>query len=377
MTERPVIDDDVDHVQLSSRDTSQLPTVLADWLTPHLGTRPLVTVDSGVDANGLSSETIILTLAWTLDAGAAVEQKFVMRVAPTPEDLPMMPRYRLDEQFELMRQVAASTDIPVPAVRWLEPTGTVIGTPFFLMDYVDGVVPPDVLPYTFGGNWFADASADDRRRLQDSTVEVLAALHSIPDPSRNFGFLTADRPDASPLRRRVDELKTWYAYATTGLGPVALLDRALAWLEDNWPAESDSAASVLCWGDARIGNVMYDDFQPVAVLDWEIATLGPRELDLSWFIYAHTVWQEVAHLGGLPGLPDVLREEDVLAAYRDATGVQIGDLRWFYVLSAVLWGIFMVQGARRRIHFGEMERPADIESFVYHANSLKQLIGEA
>ncbi len=56
-----------------------------------------------------------------------------------------------------------------------------LGTPFFLMDYVEGQVPPDVMPYTFGDNWFADAPAERQRELQDSTVEVLAKLHSIPE----------------------------------------------------------------------------------------------------------------------------------------------------------------------------------------------------
>jgi aminoglycoside phosphotransferase (APT) family kinase protein len=57
------------------------------------------------------------------------------------------------------------------------------------MDYVEGRVPHDVMPYTFGGNWFADASVEQQRELQDSTVEVIAKLHSIPEPEKTFGFL--------------------------------------------------------------------------------------------------------------------------------------------------------------------------------------------
>ena len=103
------------------------------------------------------------------------------RVAPTAEDVPVFPTYRLDHQFEVIRLVGELTDVPVPRVRWLETTGDVLGTPFFLMDRVDGEVPPDVMPYTFGGNWFADAPAEQQRELQDATVEVLAKLHAIPD----------------------------------------------------------------------------------------------------------------------------------------------------------------------------------------------------
>ena len=58
--------------------------------------------------------------------------------------------------------------MPVPQVRWMEPTGDVLGTPFFLMDRIDGLVPPDVLPYNFGDNWLFDATPEDQRRLQDT-----------------------------------------------------------------------------------------------------------------------------------------------------------------------------------------------------------------
>ena len=70
-----------------------------------------------------------------------------------------------------------------------------LGTPFFLMDHVDGVVPPDVMPYTFGDNWFADAPAERQRELQDATVDVLAKLHSIPDAADDIRLPGRGRPD--------------------------------------------------------------------------------------------------------------------------------------------------------------------------------------
>jgi aminoglycoside phosphotransferase (APT) family kinase protein len=374
MTNKPLIDQNVKRVKLSSRDVASLPGVVSRWLAEQTGTAPAVTVDSGVGANGLSSETLILTIAWP----DAAPRRFVMRLAPSEQDIPMLPTYRLDHQFELLKLVAEQTGVPIPAVRWLEATGELIGTPFLIMDYVDGVVPPDVLPYTFGGNWFADAPAERQRELQDATVEVLAKVHALAEPATNFAFLSDGDPQAtaSPLRNRVQTIRSWYEYAITGVGRVDVLERAFDWLEDNWPTDAEATAPVLCWGDARIGNVLYDDFQPVAVLDWEIATIGPRQLDIAWFIYAHNVWQDIAELANLPGLPDVLREEDVRATYQRLTGVNLGELRWFYVLSAVLWGVFMIRGSYRRIHFGEMEPPDDVESLMYHTKSLKRLIGE-
>jgi aminoglycoside phosphotransferase (APT) family kinase protein len=368
--------DEVSRLQHSSRDTSKLPQVMSRWLAPMLpgGAAPEVTVESGVDANGMSSETIILTARWTQD-GKPAEQRFVTRVAPTAQDIPVFPSYRLDHQFDVIRLVAELTDVPVPRVRWLEPTGDVLGAPFFLMDFVEGVVPPDVMPYTFGGNWFFDASPESQRLLQDSTIEVLAKLHAIPDPTSTFGFLSDGSETA--LERHFAWVRSWYDFAVPDIGRSLLLERTFDWLQANWPAEVAATEPVLLWGDARVGNVLYSDFRPVAVLDWEMTALGPRELDVAWLIFAHMVFQELAGLAGLPGLPDVLREDDVRATYRRLTGVELGDLHWFYAYSGVMWACVFMRTGARRVHFGEVEKPDDVESLFYHGTLLKRLVGEA
>jgi aminoglycoside phosphotransferase (APT) family kinase protein len=376
MTSQPSVETDVGRLQRSGRDTAAIPALVSQWLTAELGTAPEITVESGVDSNGMSSETIILTGRWTQD-GEPVEQKWVARVAPTEQDVPVFSSYRMDHQFELLRLVGEITGVPVPTVRWIEPTGRVLGSPFFLMDHVEGLVPPDVMPYTFGGNWFADASARQRRELQDATVGVLAELHSIPEPAGRFGFLVeAGQPGDTPLRRHFNWLREWYEFAVPDIGISPLVERALTWLEDNFPADVAATEPVLVWGDSRIGNVLYDDFRPVAVLDWEMATIGPRELDVAWIIFAHMVFQELAGLAGLPGLPDVLREEDVLATYRELTGVELGDLRWFYVFAGLIWCVVFMRTGARRVHFGEVGKPDDVESLFYHGGLLKRLIQE-
>jgi aminoglycoside phosphotransferase (APT) family kinase protein len=370
--------EDVDHMQRSSRDVTTLPAVMSQWLTTVMpgGTAPDVTVESGIDSNGMSSETIVLTGRWT-ENGEPVEQKWVARVAPSNADVPVFPTYRLDHQFDVIRTVGELTDVPVPRVRWMENSGDVLGTPFFLMDHVDGIVPPDVMPYTFGDNWFADAPVDRQRELQDATVEVLAKLHSIPNAEATFGYLSEiDPPGANHLRRHFGWLKDWYAFAVPDIGSSPLVERALAWLEDNFPDDVAAGEPVLAWGDARIGNVLYDDFRPVAVLDWEMATVGPRELDVSWIIFAHMVFQELAGLAGMPGLPDVLREEDVKATYEQLTGVTLGALQWFYVYCGVIWCCVFMRTGARRVRFGEVEKTDDVESMFYHASLLKKLIGE-
>lgn len=375
MVNEPAVED-VSRLHRSSRDVSVLPSVLSQWLSTCMpgGVTPDVTIESGVESNGMSSETILLTGRWEAD-GNPVEEHWVARVAPTTEDVPVFPSYRMDHQFEVIRLVGELTDVPVPRVRWIDDEGAVLGTPFFLMDKVSGVVPPDVMPYTFGDNWFADAPAERRRELQDSTVEVLAKLHSIPNAEQTFAFLSeVDPPGDTALRRHFGWLKDWYEFAVPDIGRSPTVERALAWLEDNFPTDVAASPSVLVWGDSRIGNVLYDDFRPVAVLDWEMATVGPREMDVSWIIFAHMVFQELAGLAGLPGLPDVMREEDVRATYEELTGTTLGDLRWFYIYSGVIWCCVFMRTTARRVRFGEMEKPEDVESAFYHVSLLKRLI---
>ncbi|MGE2691455.1 phosphotransferase family protein [Mycolicibacterium pulveris] len=377
MASEPAVED-VSRLEHSSRDVSTLPDVMSRWLSTVLpgGVAPQITVESGVDANGMSSETIILTGRWEQD-GQPREQKWVARVAPAAQDVPVFSSYRMDHQFDVIRLVGEQTDVPVPPVRWLENSGSILGTPFFLMDYVEGRVPPDVMPYTFGGNWFFDSPAEQRRELQDNTVDVLAQVHSIPDPQITFGFLD-DGSDDNALRRNLNWLKAWYQFAVPDIGRSALVEQALEWLEANWPADVAATDPVLVWGDSRVGNVLYSGFAPVAVLDWEMATLGPREMDVAWMIFAHMVFQELAGLAGLPGLPDFMREEDVKATYTERTGVELGDLHWFYVYSGVIWACVFMRTSARRVRFGEIEQPDDVESLFYHGALLKRLIeGEA
>ena len=374
MATEPAVDD-VSRLQHSSRDVSTLPDVMSQWLSTVMpgGITPQVTVESGVDSNGMSSETIILTGRWEAD-GHQHEEKWVARVAPTEQDVPVFSSYRMDHQFDVIRLVGEKTDIPVPLVRWLEPTGKVLGTQFFLMDYVSGVVPPDVMPYTFGDNWFADSPAESQRALQDNTVDVLAQLHSIPQAESAFGFL-ADGAEGNALRRNLDWLTAWYQFAVPDIGRSALVEQALEWLEANWPEDVAATEPVLIWGDSRVGNVLYEDFKPVAVLDWEMATLGPREMDAAWMIFAHMVFQELAGLAGMPGLPDFMREDDVKRTYAAKTGVELGDLNWFYVYSGVIWCCVFMRTSARRVRFGEIEKPDDVESLFYHGALLRRLIG--
>jgi aminoglycoside phosphotransferase (APT) family kinase protein len=362
-------------LQRSSRDSTTLGAVLGEWLATRLPAcaEPQVTLRSGIDANGMSSETLVLDATWT-ETGEQRSGQYVARVAPALEDVPVFPNYELRDQYDAMRIAGKLTDVPVPTVRWMEETGEVLGTPFFLMDRVDGVVPQDVMPYNFGDNWLHDASVEDQRRLQDATVDVIARLHAIPDPASAFAFLDPDHPGDTVLGRNLAHIRSWYEFAVRDLGRSPIVERALGWLEANLPDTDDA---VLCWGDSRIGNVIYRDFEPVAVLDWEMATLGPRELDVSWLVFAHQVFETITGMFELPGMPHFLREEDVRATYTDKTGIELGDLHWYHVYNATQWCIVFMRTGARQIHFGEVERPDDVEALFHHRPLMDRLLTEA
>jgi aminoglycoside phosphotransferase (APT) family kinase protein len=226
-------------------------------------------------------------------------------------------------------------------------------------------------PYNLGGNWLFDAGPNDQRRLQDASVAVLAQLHAIPGAAEKFGFLLPRFPGSTPLRRHVAWARDWYEFAAAGLARSALAERVLDWLEDNIPAEPEEP--VLCWGDARIGNILYRDFTPAGVLDWEMATLGPRQLDLAWMIFAHRVFEHIARTYELPGMPGFLREEDVMGAYEKRTGRGVGDLTWYYLDAAVQWSVIFMRTGSSQLHFKEIEMPDQIETLFHHRGLMEEM----
>ena len=245
-----------------------------------------------------------------------------------------------------------------------------LGAPFFVMERVDGQVPPDVMPYNFGDSWVSAATPEERARLQSSTVSVLARLHSISDAERTFGFLGDGRGE-SALRRHVDSQRAYYQWVVGDRrGP--LLERCFDWLEAHWPEHEGPTA--LSWGDARIGNVMYRGFEPVAVLDWEMAALAPPEVDLGWLIFLHRFFEDLARSFGLTGLPDFLRRDAVAAHYASLTGYAPRDLDFYTMYAALRHGIVMTRVQLRAIHFGEAAMPESYDDLVMHKGTLEAML---
>jgi aminoglycoside phosphotransferase (APT) family kinase protein len=360
-------------VQRSGRDPAELGDRLERWLATRLpaGARPVVEEVAPTAATGMSSETLLMRAVWTGESGRRRAEDLVVRLEPREEDVPVFPRYDLGQQFEVLRTVAALTRVPVPRVWWHEPDPGAVGSPFFVMSRVEGRVPPDVMPYNFGDSWLFDLPPGEQRALQDATVALLAELHAIDRPEERFAVLRSPHPGDTPLRRHVAKTRHWYAAAAADGGRSALVEEALAWLEDHWP---DEGPAVLSWGDARIGNVLYQGTRPAGVLDWEMAGLGPRELDVAWLIWGHRNFEDIAADLGLPGMPGFLRRDDVVATYQQLTGHELTDLDFYLAYAAVQFGIVYLRVGRRAVHFGERPPPDDPDDLLYNRGPLERLV---
>ena len=150
---------------------------------------------------------------------------------------------------------------------------------------------------------------------------MLAKLHAIPHAEDTFGFL-ADGDEPNALRRNLGLAQgvVSSSRSPTSADPRSSSRRSIG-SRPTGPRTSRRTRRYCVWGDSRVGNVLYQDFKPVAVLDWEMATLGPREMDVAWMVFAHMVFQELAGLAGMPGLPDFMREDDVQGHLRGARPV--------------------------------------------------------
>ncbi|MBW8487230.1 phosphotransferase family protein [Actinomadura parmotrematis] len=359
----------------SSRRPDKVRADLQAWLAGRLGAGadPVITDLTAPERNGLSSETVLFDAEWTA-SGARAAHRLVARLAPPGDSFPVFPSYDLTGQFETMRLVGELSSVPVPRVLWDEPDPAALGTPFFVMERVDGQVPPDLMPYTFGDSWLMAGDAGQRRRASDSTVRALAELHRIPDPRSAFAFLDRGDRSASPLRRHVDASRAWLAWIE-GDGPAPLLDRCFDWLDEHWPDEEPPA--VVSWGDARIGNIIYADFRPAALLDWEMAGLGPGEIDLAWLVFLHRFFDDLAVEYGMEGMPGFLRRSDAERIYAEAAGRAPRDMDWYLVYAAARHGVALTRVSQRAVHFGEAEPPADPDAPVLHRATLEAMMSGA
>ena len=289
-------------------------------------------------ATGLSSETVFVEVDWQL-GGALEHASLVARLPPNGDGL--FPTYDLAAQGELQAAVARA-GLPAVVPLAFETDEHWVGAPFLLMPHVGGRAVRADVPYLRSG-WLAEAGPEDQARLHARLVDLLAAIHRLDWQALGCERILGIDTGKADRRRLAAELDRWRAYlewAGEGDAP-AVFEDAVTWCTAHLP-DPEPPTSLL-WGDAQLGNLLVDDgFDIAALLDFELASLGPAEVDLAWFCVLHRM--TVARCGGdLPGFPD---EQATVAAYEARLGRPLADLRWYEVFAALRSGAVMVRAAR-------------------------------
>jgi aminoglycoside phosphotransferase (APT) family kinase protein len=346
------------------RTAAQLETDLAAWARSFRGEGAEVT-DVQVPDNGMSNDSV----RFRLDGEALVG-----RLAPAPDShYPTFPTYDLDLQRRVLELVRTRTDVPVPEVVHVELSDEWLGVPFLLMRAVEGVVPTDSPNYLMDpGGWFLQGTPEDWKRMERSTIDVLVRLHRIADDGEATAFLRSDAPGDTALARQLADHRSYYEWARDG-HTVPILERAFDALTATLPAND---RSVLNWGDARPGNIIYRDFEPAAVLDWEMARVGPPEIDVSWATFFHRFFASMGELGGL-SVPAMFDRAETVATYEQLSGDRLEDLAWYEALAGFHFGIILARMSLRSVAFGlQPQVPDDPNDLILFAPLLEQLLEE-
>ncbi len=211
------------------------------------------------------------------------DRAVVVRKQPAGELLPSA--HAIDREYRVMSALAA-TDVPVPRMLLYHAGREVVGTPFYVMEKVDGRV--------FADYALTDVAPAHRRAMYRSMAQTMARLHRV-EPAA-VGLAGFGKPGNYFARQVARWTRQWQS-AKTRDNPA--LDTLIDWLPSHIPEGDESA---ICHGDFRMGNLMFHPTEPrvVAVLDWELATLGHPLADVAFNCMA---WRTLpSEYGGLRGM---------------------------------------------------------------------------
>jgi aminoglycoside phosphotransferase (APT) family kinase protein len=273
---------------------------------------------------GRSHETILFDVSWTAQ-GQRVQKELVIRIKPGrhtvfPDDL-------FEQQYRVMQAVHEHCAVRVARPLWFEADPTLVGAPFFMMERVRGRVAVSIPPYAATG-WVFDATPAQRRKMWENGVRQLAAVQSVPLSS--VQFLRGPEGARDGLEQEWEKYTRFVRWVNPD-GKWNALDLALKRLRDSWPKNQPPG---LVWGDARLGNMMFDaEFEVVAVMDWEQPSLGGALHDLSWWLYIsnmmHGPTPERPHLEGMG------TREETIALWHECTGIPTDDIEWYEDFTAL------------------------------------------
>lgn len=202
---------------------------------------------------------------WFVTWGKA---RMVLRKKPSGDLLPGA--HAIEREFRVLNALS-QTDVPVPRALWLEEDASVLGTPFYVMDRLDGRV--------FSECSLPNLSVEERRAMYLDMACTLARLHNVrPD---QIGLGDFGKP-GNYFERQIRRWSSQY-HASSG-ARIDALDQVINWLGKNMP-QTDNVVSI-AHGDFRLGNMMFHPTEPrvIAVLDWELSTLGHPMADLGFCV---------------------------------------------------------------------------------------------
>ena len=271
---------------------------------------------------------------------------YVMRAKPGPVAKLLPSAHAVEREFAVMRGLYG-TAVPVAQMHVLCEDESVIGRAFYVMEFVQGRVLWDQsLP---------DMSKQQRRDIYNEMNRVIAALHSVPYAERgleNFG-----KP-GNYIERQIGRWSKQYIASITQ--PIPEMDKLMEWLPANMPASARDGRTSIVHGDYRLDNMMFHSTEPrvLAVLDWELSTLGHPLADFSYHCMAwHIPPGTFRGIGGVDvaslGIPT---EEEYIRMYCDRTGFttpQALQAEWNFYLAYNMFRLAAIlQGIAKRVEMG-------------------------
>jgi aminoglycoside phosphotransferase (APT) family kinase protein len=307
------------------RDADEMGRALHSWLSRQLFGQSLETLSvAAPSGHGFSNDTVMVDA--TVD-GRCVP--LVVQAAPTGPGL--FPEYPIGRMAAIQRDLRDHSDVPIANVRWFEADSSVLGAPFYVMDRIDGLVPDESPTSYHRSGWVFDATAQQRRQMWLSMLDAMGRLHRL-DVATHFPYLMASRwgmsLDADPAAERVRQWRNFTVWACeTGSPPRQLMD---AWdlLAKTLPALPDRLS--ISWGDAKLGNIMFRDFEVAALLDWELCGVGAAEEDLTGQLAVDAVLASISPTARIDGF---LSHDDTVTAYQEILQRDLVGTEWWYVFA--------------------------------------------
>ena len=295
----------------SNKSLNDIRGKLEVWYKQRVGLPDARITGFDTPASGVVNETYLHTITFRQQR-ERIAFPAVLRIQPATTDTPI-PNVNVKEQAFVLRQLSAINGLRTPKVLWDEPDTIWLGRPFYVMERMPGEAIFD------GGTVPSDP--DTLRSMYEQAICMIARIHAVDWERAGLKEIYRGTKEESPLQAQISAYRSHLNQAS-GRKRYPLLETAFDWLHENRP---DETSPVLNWGDARIGNLLFDGSKLTAVLDWEIADITPREVDMGWFIF----FERFLRKNGIDDRPGAMSDNEIVAFYEKQSGVQLADLEYF------------------------------------------------